>query len=136
MCCYKLLQKLGCTSMIEYKNERVCECRATNRCKNWLADQRLNNKTNEHVIAMLQIATKIALCSNERKYGLTNFRMSCYKLLHNFGFADQRLDNQTNEDVNGHATNGYKNSFRPVGRQNVTRAQCSTWNIDYLTRGE
>ncbi len=49
---------------------------------------------------MLQIATKIGLCSNERKYGLTNFRMSCYKLLHNFGFADQRLNSQTNEAVN------------------------------------
>ncbi len=48
---------------------------------------------------LLQVATKIGLYINDSKYERTNFRMLCYKLLHNFGFADQRLNSKTIEHV-------------------------------------
>ena len=54
---YKLLQKIGL-----YIDNRGCkqipECRASNCYTISIANQRLNNQTNEAVNAMLQIATK------------------------------------------------------------------------------
>ena len=44
-----------------------------------------DNETEANVNAMLQIATKMGLYIYDRKYELTNFRMSCYKLLQKFG---------------------------------------------------
>ena len=60
---------------------------ATNCYKNWLAHERFNNQTYEAVNPMLQIATKIGLYSNDRKFERTNSGTSCYKLLQKMACA-------------------------------------------------